>query len=121
MGTTEIISICVSACVTIVTGIIVWVLKSYIADLKKYREKREVEEKAKDDLLLGLARCSLLENYYKCEKEGVYPMQNREVYGTLFKAYKTCGGNGVIDQLAIKLQALPTSLPQNHGSENLHV
>ena len=109
MATTEIISICVSACVTVVTGIILWVLKSYIADMKKYRDKREKEEKAKDDLLLGLTRCSLLENYYKCEADGVYPMQNREVYGMLFKAYKTCGGDGVIDQLAPKLQQLPTS------------
>ena len=117
MGTGEIISITVSACVTIVTGIILWVLKSYIADLKKYREKRESEEKAKDELLLGLARCSLLENYYKCEKEGVYSLKDREVYGMLFKAYKTCGGDGVIDQLAPKLQALPTSTPAAKAPE----
>ena len=110
MTTSEIISISISACVTIATGVILWVLKSYIADLKKYRAKREREEEAKDNLLLGLARCSLLENFYKCEENGVYPMQNREVYGALFRAYKTCGGNGVIDQLAPKLQAMPATL-----------
>lgn len=117
MGMSEIISISVSALVTLISGVILWMLKSYMGDLKKYREKREKEEKAKDDLLLGLARCSLLENYYKCEKDGVYPMQNREVYGSLFAAYKTCGGNGVIDQLAPKLQKLPTSLPNKKNTE----
>ena len=110
MSVGEIVSITVSGIVTLITGILLWILKSYIGDLKKYRKKREAEEKAKDDLLLGLARCSLLENYYKCEKDGVYPMQNREVYGGLFRAYKECGGNGVIDQLAPKLQKLPTTL-----------
>lgn len=111
MTTGEIITICVSGVVTLITGILLWILKSYMGDLKQYRKKREKEEKAKDDLLLGLARCSLLENYYKCEQAGVYPMQNREVYGSLFAAYKECGGNGVIDQLAPKLQKLPTSIP----------
>ena len=110
MTTGEIICICFSGIVTLVAGVLLWILKNYIADLKKYRKKRETEEKAKDELLLGLARCSLLENYYKCEKDGVYPMQNREVYGSLFRAYKECGGNGVIDQLAPKLQRLPVSL-----------
>ena len=112
MTTGEIIAICVSGIVTVISGILLWIVKSYIGDLRQYRKKREKVEKAKDDLLLGLARCSLLENYYNCEKNGVYPMQNREVYGKLFEAYKECGGNGVIDQLAPKLQKLPTSLPR---------
>ena len=111
MSTGEIIAISVSGVVTIITGILLWVLKSYIVDLKQYRRKREREEKAKNDLLLGLTRCSLLENYYNCEKDGYYPLKNREVYGELFTAYRECGGDGVIDQLAPKLQQLPTSPP----------
>ncbi len=115
MTTGEIISIVVSGVVTLITGILLFILKSYIGDLKKYRRKRESEEKAKDELLLGLARCSLLENYYKCEKQGYYALKEREVYGSLFSAYKECGGNGVIDQLAPKLQTLPTSKPERPG------
>ena len=115
MSIGEIVAVCVSAIVTIITGVLVFIIKSYIGDLKQYRKKREKEEKAKDELLLGLARCSLLENYYKCEREGVYSMQNREVYGKLFEAYKECGGDGVIDQLAPKLRKLPTSLPGKQG------
>ena len=110
MSIGEIVTVSVSGMVTLITGILLWILKSYIGDMKQYRTKREREEKAKDDLLLGLARCSLLENYYKCEAEGVYPLQTREVYGSLFSAYKECGGDGVIDQLAPKLQKMPTSL-----------
>ena len=115
MSTAEIIAIAVSAIVTIITGIIIFVIKGYISDMKNYRDEREKKEQAKDDLVLGLARVSLLENYYKCEREGFYSLKDREVYGMLFKAYKTCGGDGVIDQIAPKLQALPTSLPGNQG------
>lgn len=106
----EIIAIIVSALVTIITGIVLFMLKGYIADLKKYRTERELKEEAKDDLVIGIARVMLLENYRNCEKKGFYSMEDREVYGKLFGAYRTAGGNGIIDQLGPKLRELPTSL-----------
>ena len=111
MTTAEIVSIIVSAVVTIITGVIVWVLKGYISDMKKYREEREKKEQAKDDLLLGLARVSLIENYYKCEEQGYQSTPEREVYGKLFEAYRINGGDGVIDQLAPKIRELPIMPP----------
>ena len=111
MTTPEIISIVVSAIVTVITGIVVWILKGYIADMKKYRTEREIKEQAKDDLVLGMARVMLLENYQKCEEKGFYSMDDREVYSKLFEAYRASGGDGIIDQLAPKIRALPTHLP----------
>ena len=107
----EIISITVSGFVTIATGIILFVLKSNITDLKKYRNEREEKEKAKDTMLLGMARSMLVENYNRCEEKGYYTTSEREVYGELYKAYKINGGNGVIEQLAPKLRVLPTKAP----------
>ena len=104
----EIISVAVSAFVTIVTGVILFVLKANISDLKKYREERENKEKAKDELVLGMARVMLIENYNRCEEKGYYSTEEREVYRKLFDAYTINGGDGVIDQLAPKLRALPT-------------
>ena len=104
----EIIAVVVSACVTVITGVVLFVLKGYISDLKKYRNERERKEKAKDDLVLGIARVMLLENYRACEGKGYYSMEDREVYGRLFAAYKESGGNGIIDQLAPKLRELST-------------
>ena len=104
----EVIAVVVSAFVTVVTGIVLYMLKGYIADLKKYRGEREAKEKAKDDLLLSIARVMLLENYRSCEKKGFYSMEDREVYGKLFAAYKESGGNGIIDQLGIKLRDMDT-------------
>ena len=98
----------VSAIASIATGIVLFVLKSNIADLRKYRSEREDKEKAKDELLLGMARVMLLDNYNRCEEKGFYTTGERDVYGELFTAYKTCGGNGVMDQIAIKLKDFPT-------------
>ena len=108
----EIVSVAVSAFVTIVTGIILFILKSNIADLKKYRNEREKKEEAKDELILGMARVMLIENYNRCEEKGFYTTDEREVYGKLFEAYRINGGDGVIDQLAPKLRNLPTKMVQ---------
>lgn len=104
----EIISVAVSALVTIVTGVILFILKSNISDLKQYRNEREKKEEAKDELILGMARVMLIENYNRCEEKGYYTTDEREVYGKLFEAYRINGGDGVIDQLAPKIRALPT-------------
>ena len=108
----EIVSVAVSAIVTIVTGIILFVLKANISDLKKYRNERERKEAAKDELLLGMSRVMLIENYNRCEEKGYYSTEDREVYGKLFEAYRINGGDGVIDQLAPKLRNLPTKAVQ---------
>ena len=108
MPVSEIISVAVSALVTIVTGVILFILKANISDLKKYRNEREKKEEAKDELILGMARVMLIENYNRCEEKGFYTTEEREVYGKLFEAYRINGGDGVIDQLAPKIRALPT-------------
>ena len=87
MTTGEIIAIVASGLITVVTGILTFVLKGYITDLKKYRSEREIKENAKNALILGMARAMLMENFEKCQKKGYYSMADKEVYGNLFKAY----------------------------------
>lgn len=108
MSVGEIIALGAGGLMTVVSGILLFVIKGYITDIKKYREEREVKEKAKDDLILGLARVTLLETYQRCEQKGYYSLEDREVYGKLFDAYVTSGGDGVIDTLAPKIRVLPT-------------
>lgn len=112
MTTGEVIAVIVSSLVTLITGVVLFVLKGYIADLKKYRNEREIKEQAKDELVLGMARVMLLENYRSCEKKGYYSMEDREVYGKLFNAYRSSGGDGIIDQLAPKLRDMATRAAQ---------
>lgn len=112
MSLSEIIALAAGGLMTIITGVVLFVLKGYITDLKKYRAEREQKEQAKDELVLGMARVMLLENYEKCEAKGYYSMSDKEVYGKLFQAYRASGGNGIIDDLGVKLRAMPTH-PQN--------
>ena len=113
----EIIAIVVSALVTVITGVVLFILKGYIADLKKYRSEREQKEAAKDELILGMARVMLLENFEKCEAKGYYSMSDKEVYGKLFRAYQASGGNGIIDDLGEKLRAMPTRPAAAQGNQ----
>lgn len=115
MAVGEIIAVTVSAIVTVITGIVLFLLKGYISDLKKYRSEREAKEAAKDELVLGIARVMLLANYRDCEKKGFYSMEDREVYGKLFAAYKVAGGDGIIDQLAPKLREMATRKQQENN------
>jgi len=110
MSLAEIIAIVISAFMSVVTGVVLHMLKGYMTDLKQYRSERETKERAKDELVLGIARVMLLANYHDCEAKGFYSMADREVYRKLFEAYKASGGNGIIDQLAPKLREMPTTL-----------
>ena len=113
----EFISLCAGGVMTIVTGIVLFIVKNYITEIRKLRVEREEKEKGKNDLLLGLTRVSLLETYKRCEQNGYYSLEDREVYGKLFSDYVLNGGNGVIAQLAPKIRMLPTS-PPDHTTDH---
>lgn len=117
MSLSEIVSLCAGGLMTIITGIILFTIKGYLSDNKKYRQAREEKEQAKDTLVLGLARVSLLEMYNSSMKKGYYSLDDREVYGKLFSSYIINGGDGVIDQLIPKLQALPTNPPEGQEDD----
>jgi hypothetical protein len=76
------------------------------------RERREAERReAERSIVLAIARTMLLDNFERCMKKGYYTLEEREVYGKLFAAYKTDGGNGVIDSVAPQMRELPMEPP----------
>jgi hypothetical protein len=82
---------------------------------REEREERERQEadrrEAERSIVLAIARTMLLDNAEKCMKKGYYTLEEREVYGKLFAAYKTDGGNGVIGSIAPQLRELPMEPP----------
>ena len=118
--------------ITTIVGIIISVLTGYLSlkvrqldeknlTYRKEREqkekaeitRREAEESAQRELCLGMARSMLLQNYYKAASSGVYPVEDREVYHELFRAYEEAGGDGILHSLAEKIVQLPTELPKD--------
>ena len=109
--------------------IIVFVLKRTLGKrLDKFDEKRdqarmelaEAERVARDQrdaergIVLSIARTMLLDNYEKCIEKGYYSVEEREVYHKLYTSYRSDNGNGIIEELAPRIRALPIE-PPNHG------
>ena len=77
-------------------------------------ERRKIEQReAEHGIVLAMARTMLLNNYEKCMAKGYYTVEEREVYSKLYKNYKNDAGNGVIDEIAPRIRALPMEPPRD--------
>lgn len=74
-------------------------------------EQREAER----TIILAMSRTMLLDNYEKCITKGCYTLEEREVYHKLYEAYKSDGGNSIIDEIAPRIRKLPIKPPKNDG------
>ena len=60
-----------------------------------------------------MSRTMLLNNYEKCVDKGFYTLEEREVYHKLYEAYKSDGGNSIIDEIAPRIRRLPIEPPKD--------
>ena len=75
---------------------------------RKALEQREAER----TIILAMSRSMLLNNYERCLEKGYYTVDEREVYHKLYEAYKSDGGNSVIDDIAPRIRELPFEPPK---------
>lgn len=117
-----IITTCVGIVVSVLTGYLTHKVKQRDEDFIRYRrereereeaeiQRREEEDRARDQLTLGMARTMLLKNYDGAVSKGFYTVTERNVYHELYTAYRSAGGNGVMIELAEKIVELPTESP----------
>lgn len=113
-----VIGIITSVISAFISGVLAIVIKNVNEDAREYRKKRALDEeeaqkesersKAKEDAaLLAIMRTMLKANADQCFAKGYYTVEEREIYSTLYKAYKSFGGNGVIDEMGNRLRPLP--------------
>ena len=76
---------------------------------RKIIKQREAER----TIILAMSRTMLLDNYEKCVNKGCYTVEEREVYRKLYDAYKSDGGNSVIDEIAPRIRQLPMEPPKD--------
>lgn len=110
-----IVGSCVGILISVLTAYLTHKINQLSDKMTKEREIREEQDRARDQLTLGMARTMLLDNYEKCVSKGYYSVNEREVYHLLYKAYKSDNGNGVIEELAEKIVDLPTEPPKKGG------
>lgn len=71
---------------------------------------------AERTIILAMSRTMLLNNWEKCMEKGYYSIEEREVYHKLYEAYRKDNGNGVIEEIAPRIRALPIEPPKNDRS-----
>ena len=77
-------------------------------------ERRKIEQReAERTIILAMSRTMLLNNWERCIDKGYYTVEEREVYHKLYQAYKSDGGNSVIDEIAPRIRALPMEPPKD--------
>jgi len=77
-------------------------------------ERRKIEQReAERTIILAMSRTMLLDNYEKCMDKGFYTLEEREVYHKLYEAYKSDGGNSIIDEIAPRIRRLPIEPPRD--------
>lgn len=107
--------------------ILVFVLKHFVGKrLDQFDEKRDMaraaraeadsraveQREAERTIILAMSRTMLLDNYEKCVEKGYYSLEEREVYHKLYEAYKSDGGNSIIDEIAPRIRRLPMEPPR---------
>ena len=75
--------------------------------LERKRADAQRKRDAESAIVLAIARTMLLHNYERCVEKGFYSVEEREVYGKLYAAYTSDGGNGVIEAVAERIRKLP--------------
>jgi len=104
--------------------LLVWFIKRYLErfDVKRDRARAEQAEaeriaieqrEAERSIVLAIARTMLLNNWERCMDKGYYTVEEREVYHKLWVSYAQDGGNGVIEEIAPRIRALPMEPPRD--------
>ena len=106
--------------------LLLWLIKHKLERFDGKREEARVERaeterkaieqrEAERVIILAMSRTMLLDNYEKCVAKGYYTLEEREVYHKLYEAYKSDGGNSIIDEIAPRIRRLPLEPP--NGTE----
>ena len=104
--------------------LLLWFIKRYLERFDAKREDARIEQaeaerkkieqrEAERIIVLAMSRTMLLNNYEKCMDKGYYTLEEREVYHKLYEAYKSDGGNSIIDEIAPRIRRLPIEPPKN--------
>lgn len=104
----------------ILSALVVCAGQLFLNDQFKHAdEKREAareQHEAERVIILAMSRTMLLNNYEKCMAKGYYTLEEREVYHKLYEAYREDNGNGIIEEIAPRIRALPMEPPKNDRS-----
>lgn len=115
--------IAVGAVDLVMFPLLLWAIKRWLEKFDGKRENARIERaeserkkieqrEAERTIILAMSRTMLLNNWERCMDKGYYSIEEREVYHKLYTAYKDDNGNGIIDEIAPRIRALPMEPPK---------
>ena len=100
-----------SGLATIVTGILLFILQSVIKENRELKRKKDEAEEARTSALkegvVCILRKHLMDEHDIWTTKGYITPKALESGLLMYKAYKTLGGNGMIDHMEEEIQELP--------------
>ena len=102
--TETLIKAIIGVVVTASWGFCVWLVKRAFAKQKETEARQEAVENG----LQSLLRAEIIRTYEKSMDRGYIPIYSREAFLICYDNYHKLGGNGVITDLAERVNALPT-------------
>lgn len=110
----------------LVFPLLLWYIKYKLEKFDSKREDARVERseaerkgikqrEAERTIILAMSRTMLLNNWERCMEKGYYTVEEREVYHKLYEAYREDDGNGIIEEIAPRIRALPMEPPKKEG------
>lgn len=95
---------------SLISAVVTSVVVSLINENRKLRAERKANQsekvKANDELLLGLARITLMQSIEKALDRGNTTTDEYDVINQLFTAYAQMGGNGTVKHLFERYETL---------------
>lgn len=93
----------ITIALSVVSGVLVWVVKGLLSDNRRLRESRKNEnverEKAIKGGVLSLLRIQLIEYHDKYMTRNTVPVYVLDNWDEMFKSYIALGGNGTIKRM----------------------
>ena len=94
---------------SIVSGVLVFILQSVIKENRELKRKKDESDTALKDGVLCLLRVKLIEYHTKYTKSASISSHGLENWLLMYKAYKSLGGNGMIEHMKEEIEELHIS------------
>lgn len=107
----DIVTIVVDIVVALIIGVLGYFLQSVIKENRQLRHEKEERDAARNTAIengmVCLLRKHLMDEHEKWTAKGYISPKALESGLLMYKAYKTLGGNGMIDHMEEEIQELP--------------
>jgi hypothetical protein len=100
------ISYVISIIMSLVSGVLLAVIKSLIDDNKKLKAEKHEKEKAMQDGMMLLLKVQLIEYHDKYMSSGDIPTYVYDNFDEMYKCYETLGGNGMVKHMKESIDKL---------------